>query len=97
MERGHFGIQRRNKSFPRQSTDLTLEQTINADDGRILTGVIHFTNFISARQRWCKSHEIRSTIISRTYEVTGFRKRQNVTADLDKYTLLEGTRETLSY
>ncbi|XP_047992980.1 uncharacterized protein LOC125231567 [Leguminivora glycinivorella] len=84
MERGNFGIQRTDKSFSRQPIDLTLEQTINADAGRRLTGVIHFTNSISARQRWCKSHEIRSTIISHTYEMTGLRKHQDVTADLEK-------------
>lgn len=87
MEKGHFGIQRTDKSFSRQPIDLTLEQTINADAGRRLTGVIHFTNSISARQRWCKSHEITSTIISHTYEVTGLRKHTDVTADLESYNI----------
>lgn len=46
MNAGYLGIQRTSKSFSRQPIDLTLEQTINADAGRKLTGVIHFTNSI---------------------------------------------------
>ncbi|KAL4702648.1 hypothetical protein ACJJTC_016455 [Scirpophaga incertulas] len=97
MERGHFGIQRTDKSFSRQPIDLTLEQTINADVGRRLTGVIHFTNSISARQRWCKSHEIRSTIISHTYEVTGLRKHTDVTADLERYNIRRDSKHLQSF
>ncbi|XP_053595716.1 uncharacterized protein LOC128667953 [Microplitis demolitor] len=97
MERGHFGIQRTDKSFSRQPIDLTLEQTINADAGRRLTGVIHFTNSISARQRWCKSHEIRSTIISHTYEVTGLRKHTDVTADLERYNIRRDSKHLQSF
>lgn len=97
MEKGHFGIQRTNKSFSRQPIDLTLEQTINADAGRRLTGVIHFTNSISARQRWCRSHEIRSTIISHTYEVTGLRKHTDVTADLESYNIKKDSKHLQSF
>ncbi|GFU94344.1 uncharacterized protein TNCV_4368181 [Trichonephila clavipes] len=59
-----FGIKRTNKPFSRQPIDLTLEQTINADAARTLTGITHLTNSISARQRWARSHDIRSTIIT---------------------------------
>lgn len=41
-------------------------------NGRRLTGVIHLTRSISARQRWCKSHEIDSAVISHIYDVTGY-------------------------
>lgn len=58
-----FGI-RRTKSFSKQPIDLVLEQIINADEARKLTGIISFTNSISARQRWARSHDVRSTIIS---------------------------------
>lgn len=85
MKKGYLGIKRTDKSFSRQPTDLTLEQTINADAAKRLTGVLHFTNSISARQRWAKSHDIRSTIISYTYEVTGLQKRQDVTSDLESH------------
>lgn len=83
LKKGYFGIQRTEKSFSRQPIDLTLEQTINADAAKRLVGIINFTNSISARQRWSLSHQIRSTIISYTYETTGLRKRQDVTADLE--------------
>jgi len=51
FENDSFGIKRTSKSFSQQPIDLTLEQTINADASKRLTGVIHFTNSISARQR----------------------------------------------
>lgn len=51
MKDGYLGIKRTDKSFSRQPTDLVLEQTINADAGKRLTGVIQFTHSISARQR----------------------------------------------
>lgn len=47
-----FSIKKTNKPFSKQPIDLVLEQTINADAARRLTGIIQFTNFISARQRW---------------------------------------------
>ncbi|XP_076672225.1 uncharacterized protein LOC143371161 [Andrena cerasifolii] len=84
FERGSFGIRRTNKPFSRQPIDLTLEQTINADAANKLTGVIHTSNSISARQRWCKSHSIRAKIISYVMEESGLRNRQDITADLEK-------------
>lgn len=50
MQKGYFGIQRTEKPFSRQPIDLTLEQTINAEAGKRLVGIINFTNSISARQ-----------------------------------------------
>ena len=82
LEKGSFGVKRTTKSFSRQPIDLTLEQTINADAANKLTGVLQTRNSISARQRWCRSHIIRSTIISHTIEQMGLRKKQDVTADL---------------
>ncbi|KAK5637859.1 hypothetical protein RI129_000142 [Pyrocoelia pectoralis] len=79
LEKGCLGIQRTDKSFSRQPIDLTLEQTINAEAAK-------------ARQRWCKSHEIRSTIISFTYEATGLQKRQDVTSDLEKHNIKRDTK-----
>ncbi|GFW31674.1 hypothetical protein TNCV_4683461 [Trichonephila clavipes] len=49
FKHGCFGIKQTTKPFSRQPIDLVLEQTINADAARKLTGVIHFTNSISAR------------------------------------------------
>lgn len=64
---------------------MTLEQTINADAARRLTGVTQFTNSMSARQKWSKSHSIRSTIISHTYEKTSLKRAQDVTGDLENH------------
>ncbi|KAG5866441.1 hypothetical protein JTB14_015345 [Gonioctena quinquepunctata] len=84
LGRGSFGVKRTDKPFSRQPIDLTLEQTINADAANKLTGIMHTTNSISARQRWCKSHSIRSTIISHVMKQTGLKKSQDITADLEK-------------
>lgn len=83
MEKGSFGIKRTDKDFSRNPIDLTIDQTINADTENKLTSVLHFTNSISARQRWCKSR-IRSTVISNIIQEAGLRKSQDITADLEK-------------
>jgi hypothetical protein len=62
LQNGSFAIKRTAKPFSRQPIDYTLETTINADAVNKLTGISHMTNSISARQPWCKSHSIRSTI-----------------------------------
>lgn len=82
FQKGCFGIKRTTKPFSRQPIDLVLEQTINADAARKLTGIIHFTNSISARQRWARSHDVRSTIISQVYLELGLQSHQDVSADL---------------
>ncbi|KAL4703623.1 hypothetical protein ACJJTC_007650 [Scirpophaga incertulas] len=87
MKDGYLGIKRTDKSFSRQPTDLVLEQTINADAGKRLTGVIQFTHSISARQRWARSHDIRTTIISHTLDITGLRRKNDVSADLEEHAI----------
>lgn len=77
-----FGIKRTGKSFSSQPIDLTLEQTINADAARKLTGIVHLTDSISARQRWARSHDIRSTIITHVLEEIGIGKSQDISTDL---------------
>ncbi|KAG5879421.1 hypothetical protein JTB14_026512 [Gonioctena quinquepunctata] len=79
---GCFGIERTDKPFSRIPIDLTLEQTINADAAKRLSGIAHFTNSIAARQRWTKSHSIRAALISHVLDVCGLRYLQDVTADL---------------
>lgn len=64
--------------------DLSLEQTINADGANKLTGISYMTNSISARQRWCKSHSIKSSVVAFIMEEKGIRKHQDITADLKK-------------
>ncbi|GFX17018.1 uncharacterized protein TNCV_2519941 [Trichonephila clavipes] len=63
---GCFGIKRTDKPFSSIPIDLTLEQTINAEAARCLSGIAHFTNSLAARQRWTKRHSIRAIIISRS-------------------------------
>nr|CAH7713468.1 unnamed protein product [Callosobruchus chinensis] len=97
LQLGTFGVKRTDKPYSRQPIDLTLEQTINADAVNKLTGVSHTTNSISARQRWCKSHTLRSTIISHTMEQAGLRKRQDITADLQKSRINKNSQQLLNF
>lgn len=52
FRRGCFGVKRTNKPFSRVPFYLTLEQTINADVGRKLTGISHITNSIGLGLIW---------------------------------------------
>nr|XP_014098637.1 uncharacterized protein LOC106623591 [Bactrocera oleae] len=87
FEKGSFGMKRTKKPYSKQPIDLTLEQTINADAANKLTEISNITNSISARQRWCRSHTIRSTITIHTMNECGHSKVQDVTAVLsfDKF------------
>ncbi|CAF4875177.1 unnamed protein product [Pieris macdunnoughi] len=80
--KGSFGVKRTDKPFSRIPIDLTLEQTINADAAKRLSGIAHFTNSIAARQRWSKSHSIRAALISHVLDVCGLRNLQDITAEL---------------
>ncbi|KYN03439.1 hypothetical protein ALC62_05715 [Cyphomyrmex costatus] len=91
--KGSLGIKRTTKPFSKQAIDLTLEQTINADAANKLTGISHITNSISARQRWCRSHTIRSAIISHIVKETGLNKLQDVTADLQNSKIKKSTTQ----
>ncbi|GFX58424.1 hypothetical protein TNCV_320061 [Trichonephila clavipes] len=87
FQKGFFGIKRTNKPFSRQPIDLTLEQTVNADAARTLTGIAHLTNSISARQRWARSHDIRSTIITHVLEEIGITKKQDISTELQPHNI----------
>lgn len=92
-----FGIKRTDHNFSRLPIDLALEQTVNADAARRLTGITHFTNSISARQRWSKSHSIRSTIISHVYNESGIKRMQDTTAALEKHTITNDSKNLASF
>lgn len=87
LKNGYIGIKRTDKPFSRIAVDLTLEQTINADAARRLTGVTYMTNSIGARQKWCKSHSIRSTILTHTYDDAGYKKSTDITSDLEPHNI----------
>lgn len=76
---------------------MTLAQTINADAARRLTGVLHFTNSISARQRWSKIHDIRSTVKSHVYEEKDLQRSQDVTTDLETYQIKNNSTQLQSF
>lgn len=92
LKNGFFGIKRTDKAFSRMPIDLTLEQTYNADAGRRLTGINCFTNSISARQKWSKSHCFRSTCTTHAYTEAGLKKKQDTTADLEPHNIIKSNR-----
>ena len=64
------------------SIDLTLEQTINAVTASQKTGISHFTNSISARQRWADSHFVRMEVLSEVLNKLDMTTREDVFKDL---------------
>lgn len=78
FSRGAFGIKRTKGPLARSPIDLTLEQTVNADAANSLTGISHFTNSISARQRWALSHSLRTTVTSKLLESVGITRKDDV-------------------
>ncbi|GFW58753.1 uncharacterized protein TNCV_379361 [Trichonephila clavipes] len=88
-----FGIKRATKPFSRQPIALVLEQIINADAARSLTGVIHLTNSISARHWWARNHDVRSTIINQVYLELGLPIHQDVSTDLNLHITRKNTKQ----
>ncbi|XP_077263749.1 uncharacterized protein LOC143898274 isoform X3 [Temnothorax americanus] len=83
IAKGSFGIRKTVKPFSRIPVDLTLEQTINGDAARRLTGIVNLTNSIAARQRWARNHGARTRIISHVLTRAGLnRSHQDIAADL---------------
>lgn len=64
FRKGAFGVKITKQTFSRAPVDLALEQSVNADAANSLIGISHFSNSISARQRWAVSHSLRTKIIS---------------------------------
>ena len=88
-----FGIKRTSKPFSRQPIDLTLEQTINADAARTLTGISHLTHSISAHQRWAKSHDIRSSIITHVLDELGITRKQDISVELQPHNIKKSVQQ----
>lgn len=93
LENGAFSIRRTPKSFSRTPIDLTLEQTQNADAANSLTGITCFTNSISARQRWSRTHSSRTELISRLYENLNMKKKDDVTRDLRNHNIAKDRQQ----
>ena len=93
FQNGFFGIKRTSKPFSRQPIDLTLEQTINADAARTLTGISHLTHSISAHQRWAKSHDIRSSIITHVLDELGITRKQDISVELQPHNIKKSVQQ----
>ena len=47
-----------------------------------MTGISHITNSIAARQRWCKSHSFRTSVLKNVMQDLSMGAKQDVPADL---------------
>lgn len=82
LSNGGLGIKRTTKQFSRIPIDLTLEQTINADASNRFTGISALTNNTYARERWAKSHSLRTQLISNFLISIGMEKNDDAASDL---------------
>ena len=69
-------MRRSRQSFSKAPVDLTLEQTVNANAASQKTGISAFTNSISARHRWAKSHSMSVTLLSHLIDGLGLTKKK---------------------
>ncbi|XP_036339749.1 uncharacterized protein LOC118749071 [Rhagoletis pomonella] len=74
-----------------------MEQTINADAARKLTGIIHLTDSISACQRWARSHDIRSTVITHVMEEVGLGTTQDISAELQPSSIKKSPEQLTTF
>ncbi len=106
LENGGLTVRRTSKSFARVPVDLTLEQTINADAGSRMTGIVAFTQSIAARKRWMITRSTRSAIVGRLLSIAGMKNTDSVTQDLkpcrikrdndDLKNLIKGIEDTMN-
>ena len=66
-----------------------LEQTINADAASQRLGISLTTNSISARQRWAKSHFLRTTKISSLLETLNLKGKDDISQYLKYSTMVK--------
>ena len=78
FQNGWFGIKQTAKSFFSTPTDLSLEQTINADASSQRLGITSMTNSISAKQHRAESHFLRITIIPSLLDMLDLKENENV-------------------
>lgn len=93
FDKGVFTIRRTKKNFSRGPIDLNLEQTINADSANKLSGIVHVTNSISARQRWAKSRFIVSSIISHLLDSIGIKNVDDTCAELKNHRIKRDNKQ----
>lgn len=97
FNQGSYGCKRTAKPFSRIPIDLTLEQTINADAGRKLSGISHITNSIRARMRWSINHGLRCEMISKVMEDCGISTAQDITNDLLRHNITKSAEHAENF
>ena len=59
---GVFTVRRTDHNFSRLPVDLTLEQTVNADDASRTSGITSMTNSYSTRLRWMITNQLEQNL-----------------------------------
>ena len=85
LENGAFTVKRTGNSFSRTPADLTLEQTVNADQASRLTGITSFTTLATCRRRWLITRSARSAIIGALLVKAGLIASDDGLKDLKAY------------
>ena len=75
MQKNSIRVKRIPKPHSFQPIDLILEETINLDAANSMTGISHITNSIAARQRWCKSHIFRTSVLTNVMQDLSMRAK----------------------
>ncbi|KAG5882598.1 hypothetical protein JTB14_026101 [Gonioctena quinquepunctata] len=69
-------VERTENTFSGQPTDLTLEQSINADAAQRMPGITCLRTSLSARQRCSRSHGICTSMIFHVLNETGLQPEE---------------------
>ena len=85
LENGAFTVKRTGNPFSRAPADLTLEQSVNADQASRLTGITSFTTSATGRKKWLITRSARSAIIGSLLEKTGLKASDDGLKDLKVY------------
>ena len=93
LENGAFTVNRTGKPFSRTATDLTLEQSVNADAASRLTGISSFTTSATARRRWLITRSARSAIIGSLLEKTGLKSPDEGMKDLKVHRIIKDNED----
>lgn len=64
----------------------------HADAGNTLTGVSHFTNSIAARERWTRSHSVRTKIMSFVKAEIGLSQADDTSYTLQKNRIVKDSK-----
>ena len=70
-----------------------MKETVNGDAASQKTGILYFTNSISARQRWADSHFVRMEVLSEVLNKLDMTTKEDVSQDLKPNRIMKNTKD----